>query len=94
MRAGASSGIGEACAWRFAEAGCKLILSARRTERLNALSKQLTESYKVSTASPCNVRLVTWGNASPNVLKLPQEAVCRCTLPCNASGNMLHSSII
>ena len=44
---GASSGIGEACAWRFAEAGCKLILSARRTERLDALSKQLTDSYKV-----------------------------------------------
>ena len=47
FHSGASSGIGEACAWRFAAAGCKLVLSARRTERLDALSKQLTDSYKV-----------------------------------------------
>ncbi|MBW1817664.1 MAG: SDR family oxidoreductase [Deltaproteobacteria bacterium] len=38
---GATSGFGEACAQRFAKEGWKLVLAARRTERLLALQKQL-----------------------------------------------------
>ena len=41
---GASAGIGEACARAFAGLGCRLILSARRRERLEALGKELLDS--------------------------------------------------
>lgn len=36
---GASSGIGEACAYAFAEEGANVIITARRLERLNNLEK-------------------------------------------------------
>jgi 3-hydroxy acid dehydrogenase/malonic semialdehyde reductase len=42
---GASSGIGEACARVFARVGAKLILVARRQERLEQLAEQLNKEY-------------------------------------------------
>jgi serine 3-dehydrogenase len=42
---GASSGIGEACARIFAQAGAKLILVARRQARLEQLAEQLSKEY-------------------------------------------------
>ncbi|MBD3297435.1 MAG: SDR family NAD(P)-dependent oxidoreductase [candidate division Zixibacteria bacterium] len=43
---GASAGIGAACARAFAEQGAKLLLIARRGDRLRELSDQLTRDHK------------------------------------------------
>ncbi|PST82264.1 NAD(P)-dependent oxidoreductase [Pedobacter yulinensis] len=46
---GATSGIGEACAHQFASQGYRLILLARREERLQQIARDLTEQYGVAT---------------------------------------------
>ena len=42
---GASSGIGEGCARKFAKNGHRLILNGRNVEKLNAVKKDLEEKY-------------------------------------------------
>lgn len=44
---GASAGIGAACAFKFAEQGARLILTARRSDKLAQLENKLTERYAV-----------------------------------------------
>src|SRR5512142_1553455 len=44
---GASAGIGAACAAAFAEQGAALVLSARRSERVEALAQNLRERHGV-----------------------------------------------
>jgi len=42
---GATSGIGEACAEKFAAEGCRLIINGRNVAALDALGKRLHENY-------------------------------------------------
>ena len=43
---GASSGIGEGCARKFASEGARLILNSRSADKLEALAKKLQEKYE------------------------------------------------
>ena len=43
---GASSGIGRSCVVKFAEAGAKIIMTARRKDRLESLANELKNKHK------------------------------------------------
>ena len=62
---GASSGIGEACAVGFVEKGAKVVLAARRAERLAALVEKIEamggEALAVATVeTSVQVASSTW----------------------------------
>ncbi|RYZ97465.1 MAG: SDR family oxidoreductase [Sphingobacteriaceae bacterium] len=47
---GATSGIGEACAWVFAREGYNLILTGRRHDRLEKLASAINDQFNVEVA--------------------------------------------
>ncbi len=48
---GASSGIGKACAYAFADKGANLILSARRIDTVNEISEDIRKNFSVNVYS-------------------------------------------
>ncbi|HZB00995.1 MAG TPA: SDR family oxidoreductase [Actinomycetota bacterium] len=52
---GASSGIGEATAIAFAQRGARVVVAARRTERLDALVERIERSGGHALAATCDV---------------------------------------
>ena len=50
---GATSGIGKACAEKFAKENYNLILTGRRKDRLDLLEKELTQKYSVKVLTLC-----------------------------------------
>lgn len=68
---GASSGIGEACARRFAKAGARLILVARRLERITALAEALAEQFG-SQVLPLSLDVSDSGKVKQTFCHLPE----------------------
>lgn len=69
---GASSGIGEACARSFASHGAKLILIARRLERIEALAKELETVYGVQSLT-IQLDVQNKAQVEKKLFSLPQE---------------------
>ncbi|HHI02785.1 MAG TPA: SDR family oxidoreductase [candidate division Zixibacteria bacterium] len=69
---GASSGIGLACAEIFAQNGSRLLLAARRLDRLNKLAAKLEKQYK---SDVCCIRLDVRhrGEVEDKINSLPAE---------------------
>ena len=69
---GASAGIGEACATLFAEAGARLILAARRAEKLTALAASLNKTYETDIL-PLELDVRSQEAVESAISSLPQE---------------------
>lgn len=52
---GASSGFGEDAAWLFAQEGCKVVLAARRIDRLQTLAAKIQDAGGEAIAVPVDI---------------------------------------
>lgn len=69
---GASSGIGLACAETFAEAGAKLIILARRRNKIEEIVDELKEKFKTEVIGfECDVR--NYEEVEKTINNLPEE---------------------
>jgi len=81
---GASAGIGVALAEELAAGGTKLVLTARRKDRLDELARRLTATYKVSTeVFPADL---ADSNAPENIFAFTKEKGLEIDLLINNAG--------
>lgn len=69
---GATAGIGEACAYKYAENGYKLILAARRKEKLDVLAQELEKKFHVPVL-PLLIDVRERDTVKAMVSRLPDE---------------------
>ena len=89
---GASSGIGEALARRFAQDGCSLVLVARSVDKLDALAAGLREDYGCKvTVQPADLSQPDAAQALAAELKSQRIAV---DVLINNAGVLDHGSFV
>lgn len=69
---GATSGIGEACAWKFAENNYNLIVIGRRKDRLEKLSENILRKYNVNIL-PLQLDVSNKEQVSTQINNLPAD---------------------
>jgi NADP-dependent 3-hydroxy acid dehydrogenase YdfG len=85
---GASSGLGEAAARRLSREGAKLVLGARRLERLQALAKELSLGPEAAVQTD-----VTHHQQVRNLVDRAVNTHGRIDVIINNAGLMPHSSL-
>src|SRR5215813_12627210 len=85
---GASSGLGEATARALAKGGAKLVLGARRIERLEALARELALGDKVAVKTD-----VTKHEEVTNLVEHAVRVHGRIDVMLNNAGVMPHSPL-
>lgn len=69
---GASAGIGESCAYAFAREGARVIITARRKERLDKMSSDIEQKYKTDVL-PIQMDVSDRQNVVDTISNLPEE---------------------
>jgi NADP-dependent 3-hydroxy acid dehydrogenase YdfG len=82
---GASSGFGKACAEIFAENGFHLILAARRIDRLEELSLNLKEKYKIEVL-PLQIDVRSENEVKKAIQNLPNDIKSKLVILINNAG--------
>merc|ERR1712137_621170 len=70
---GASAGIGEACAHQFAASGAKVILTARRVEKLRQVEEQIKQKNPEAKVHVTQLDVTVWKQVEETIKSLPEE---------------------